>query len=75
MLFWDPAGTQKSTKNGPGAEEVRPETAPEAIFVDFSRRCRSESLSGPIFPGQGVGLGFSLSDPKGFPKGPEGVQY
>ena len=49
--FWDPAGTLKSTKNGPGSEKVRPETAPEAIFVDFSRRCRSESLSGSIFGG------------------------
>ena len=47
--FWDPAGTLKSTKNGPGSEKVRPETAPEAIFVNFSRRCRSEWLSGPIF--------------------------
>ena len=49
--FWDPAGRQKSTKNGPGAEQVRPEMAPEAIFVVFSRRRRSESLSGPNFGG------------------------
>ena len=49
--FWDPAGTQKSTKNGPGAETVRPKTAPEPIFRVFSRRCRSESLSGSIFGG------------------------
>ena len=49
--FWDPAGSPKSTKNGPGSEKVRPETAPEAIFVVFSRRCRSEWLSGPIFGG------------------------
>ena len=47
--FRRPAGAQKSTKNEPGTEKVRPEAAPEAIFVDFSRRCRSESLSGPIF--------------------------
>ena len=39
----------KSTKNGLEAEKVRPETAPEAIFVVFSCRCRSQSLSGPIF--------------------------
>ena len=49
--FWDPAGIPKSTKNGPGDEKVRPETVPEAIFVDFSLRCRSESLSGSIFGG------------------------
>ena len=49
--FWDPAGTPKSTKNGPGAEKVRPEAAPKAIFSIFSRRCRSESLSEPIFEG------------------------
>ena len=30
--FWDPAGSPKSTKNGPGSEKVRPETAPEAFF-------------------------------------------
>ena len=47
--FWDLAGTQKSTKNQPGAEKVPPETAPEAIFCVFSRRCCSESVSGPIF--------------------------
>ena len=49
--FWVPAGSPKSTKNRPGTEKVRPETAPEAIFVDFSLRCRSESLSGSIFAG------------------------
>ena len=49
--FWGPAGSPKSTKNEPGDEKVPPEAAPEAIFVDFSRRCRSESLSGPIFGG------------------------
>ena len=48
-IFWVPAGSPKSTKNEPGSEKVRPETAPEVIFVDFSRRCRSESLSGSIF--------------------------
>ena len=42
--FWDPAGTQKSTKNQPGAEKVPPETAQEAIFCVFSRYCRSESV-------------------------------
>ena len=47
----DPAGTPKSTKNGPGAEKVRPETAPEAIFCVFLRRCCSESVSGPISGG------------------------
>ena len=41
----------KWTKNRPGAEKVRPEAAPEAIFSIFSRRCRSESLSEPIFEG------------------------
>ena len=30
---------------------MRPETAPETIFVGFSCRFRSESLSGPIFGG------------------------
>ena len=49
--FWDPAGAPKSTKNGPGAEKVRPETVPETIFDDFARRCRSEPVSGPIFEG------------------------
>ena len=47
--FWDPAGTLKSTKNGPGSEKVRPETAPEANSADFSRHCRFEWVSGPIF--------------------------
>ena len=46
--FCLPAGTPKSTKIGSGTEKVRSETAPDAIFVVFSRRCRSESLSGPI---------------------------
>jgi len=50
-IFWIPAGSLKSTKNEPGSEKVRPEAAPEAIFVVFSCRCRSESLSGPIFGG------------------------
>ena len=45
------AGSPKSTKNAPGGEKVRPERAPEAIFVVFSRGRRSESLSGPIFGG------------------------
>ena len=49
--FWAPAGSPKSTKNEPGTEKVRPETAPEVIFVDSSCRCRSESLSEPIFGG------------------------
>ena len=31
--FGDPAGAQKSTKNGPGTEKVRPKTAPEPIFL------------------------------------------
>ena len=47
--FRVPAGSPKSTKNAPGGEKARPETAPEAVFVVFSRRRRSESLSGPIF--------------------------
>ena len=42
--FWDPAGAEKSTKNGPAAEKVGPETVPEPIFCVFSRRCRSESV-------------------------------
>ena len=42
--FWDPAEAPKSTKNGPRAEKVRPETAPEPFFCVFSRRCRSESV-------------------------------
>ena len=49
--FWGPAGSPKSTKNGPGDEKVRPEAPPEAIFSIFSRRCRPESLSEPIFGG------------------------
>ena len=64
--FWDPAGRQKSTKNGPGAEQVRPEMAPEAIFVVFSRRRRSESLSGPNFGG---------SDPHSVWPGPHGSHF
>ena len=47
--FRVPAGNPKSTKSAPGGEKVRPETAPEAIFVVFSRRRRPESLSAPIF--------------------------
>ena len=42
--FWDPAGTQKSTKNGPAAEKVMPEPVPEPFFSVFSRRCRSQSV-------------------------------
>ena len=38
----------KSIKNGSGSEHVRPETAPEAVFVGFSCRCHLESLSAPI---------------------------
>ena len=49
--FWDPAGAPKSIKNGPGTEKVVPKTAPEPIFYVFSRRCRSESVSGLIFGG------------------------
>ena len=49
--FGGPAGSPKSTKNGSGTEKVRPETSPEAFFVGFSCRCRSESLSGAIFGG------------------------
>ena len=49
--FWDPAESPKSTKNGPGSEKVRPETAPEPFFCIFSRRCRSVSVSGAIFVG------------------------
>ena len=33
--FWDLAGSPKSTKNDPGSEKVRAETAPEAVFVVF----------------------------------------
>ena len=47
--FRVPAGSPKSTKNAPGGEKARPERAPEAIFVVFSRRRRPESLSAPIF--------------------------
>ena len=47
--FWDPAGAEKSTKNGPAAEKVGPETVPEPIFCVFSRRCHSELVSGLIF--------------------------
>ena len=47
--FRVPAGRPKSTKNGSGHEKARPERAPEAIFVVFSRRRRPESLSAPIF--------------------------
>ena len=39
-----PSGTPKSPKIAPGAEKVRSETAPDAIFVDFRCRCCSESL-------------------------------
>ena len=46
--FQDPAGTSKSIKNGPASGKVRPETSPEAFFIGFSCRCRSESLFGPI---------------------------
>ena len=46
--FWNPAGSPKLTKNRSGDEKVRPETAPEAVFVGFSCRCHLESLSGPI---------------------------
>ena len=49
MLFWVAAGTPKSLKNGCGADKMHPKTALEAFCVDFSCRCRSESLSGPIF--------------------------
>ena len=42
--FWDPAGAEKSTKNGPAAEKMGSETAPEPIFCVFTRRCRSESV-------------------------------
>ncbi len=46
--FWEPAGSQKSTKIDPGGEKTRSGREPEAIFVDFPRRRRSESLWGPI---------------------------
>ena len=49
--FWDPAGTEKSTKNGPAAGKVGPETVPEPIFRVFSRRGRLESVLGPILGG------------------------
>ena len=49
--FWEPAGSPKSTKIDPGVDKARPGRVPEAIFVDFSRRRRSESLSGPILGG------------------------
>ena len=44
-----PSGTPKSPKIAPGAEKVRSETAPDAIFVDFRCRCCSESLSRSFF--------------------------
>ena len=47
--FWDPVGNQKSRKNVPGRQKVRPGTALEPFFCVFLRRCRSESGSGPIF--------------------------
>ena len=45
----DPSWTPKSTKNEPGTENVRSETASEAIFFDVVRRCRSQSISRSIF--------------------------
>ena len=44
----DPSGTPKSTKNEPGTENVRSETASEAILFDVVRRCRSQSISRSI---------------------------
>ena len=41
----------KWTKNRPGAEKVRPEAAPEAIFIVVCCRRCSESLSEPILGG------------------------
>ena len=46
-----PKCVSKVTKNVPGDKKARPETAPQAFFVVFSCRCRSDSLSGPIFEG------------------------
>ena len=41
----------KWTKNRPGAEKVRPEAAPEAIFIVVCCRRCSESLPEPILGG------------------------
>ena len=46
--FGGPAGIPKSTKNGSGSKKVCPETSPEAFFIGFPWRCRSESLCAPI---------------------------
>ena len=46
--IWDPSGTPKSTKKRPGAKKALPKMAPEAVFIDFLDRRRSESLSGPV---------------------------
>ena len=47
--FCLPSGTPKSPKIAPGAENVRLETASDAIFVDFRCRCCSESLLRSFF--------------------------
>ena len=47
--FWDPAGTEKSTKNGPAAGKVGPETVPEPIFLRFLA---------PLSFGVGLGTDF-----------------
>ena len=46
-----PKMDRKWTKNGPGAEKVRLEAAPEAIFFVLCRRRCSESLPEPNFGG------------------------
>ena len=46
-----PKMDRKWTKNGPGAEKVRLEPAPEAIFFVLCRRRCSESIPEPNFGG------------------------
>ena len=47
----EPKMDPKWTKNRPGAEKVRPEAAPEAIFIVVCCRRCSESLPEPILGG------------------------
>ena len=47
----EPKMDPKWTKNRPGAEKVRPEAAPEAIFIVVCCRRCSESLPEPNFGG------------------------
>ena len=49
--FLGPKMDPKWTKNRPGAEKVRPEAAPEAIFIVFCCRRCSKSLPEPTFGG------------------------